>query len=93
MLNVASHDPRGVAPSLSRPLRARTFRNLLIADIVSDLGAFMQTVGAAWLMVSLNAGPMFVALTQTASSLPFFIFALPGEAGAALRAESPRPGS
>lgn len=40
----------------------------------------MQTVGAAWLMVSLNAGPMYVALTQTASSLPFFLFALPAGA-------------
>jgi MFS family permease len=28
-------------------------------------------------MVSLGAGPMYVALTQTASTLPFFVFALP----------------
>jgi MFS family permease len=41
----------------------------------------MQSVGAAWLMVSLGAGPMYVALTQTASSLPYFLLALP--AGAA----------
>src|SRR5580693_9334615 len=40
----------------------------------------MQSVGAAWLMVSLNAGPMYVALTQTASALPFFILALPAGA-------------
>src|SRR5947207_3629512 len=40
----------------------------------------MQNVGAAWLMVSLRAGPMYVALTQTASALPFFIFALPAGA-------------
>src|SRR5258705_366034 len=40
----------------------------------------MQTVGAAWLMVSLGAGPMYIALTQTASALPFFIFALPAGA-------------
>ena len=40
----------------------------------------MQTVGAAWLMVSLGAGPMYVALTQTASALPFFVFALPAGA-------------
>jgi MFS family permease len=68
--------------SLWRPLRVATFRNLLIADVVSDIGAFMQGVGAAWLMVSLGAGPMYVALTQTASSLPFFLLALPaGSAG------------
>jgi MFS family permease len=40
----------------------------------------MQSVGAAWLMVSLKAGPMYVALTQTASALPFFLFALPAGA-------------
>src|SRR5215471_8398483 len=78
MESAVSHDAKAaVAPSLWRPLRSGTFRNLLIADIVSDIGTFMQSVGAAWLMVSLNAGPLYIALTQTASSLPFFIFALP----------------
>lgn len=68
--------------SLWRPLQMPMFRNLLIADVVSDIGTFMQSVGAAWLMVSLGAGPMYVALTQTASSLPFFLLALPaGSAG------------
>jgi MFS family permease len=67
---------------LWRPLRIPVFRNLLIADVISDIGTFMQSVGAAWLMVSLGAGPMYVALTQTASSLPFFLLALPaGSAG------------
>ncbi|PYX72867.1 MAG: hypothetical protein DMG78_10920 [Acidobacteria bacterium] len=36
-----------------------------------------QNVGAAWLMVSLGAGPIYVALTQTPGSLPYFLFALP----------------
>jgi len=66
--------------SLWRPLRTPIFRNLLIADVMSDIGTFMQTVGAAWLMLSLGAGPMYVALTQTASALPFFVFALPAGA-------------
>jgi MFS family permease len=62
---------------LWRPLRTPIFRQLLIADVVSDIGTFMQGVGSAWLMVSLGAGPLQVALTQTASTLPFFLFALP----------------
>jgi MFS family permease len=63
-------------------LRVPTFRNLLLADVVSDVGTFMQNVGAAWLMVSLGAGPIYVALTQTAASLPYFLLALPaGSAG------------
>lgn len=67
-------------PSVWRPLRTPIFRNLLLASVVSDIGAFMQSVGAAWLMVSLKAGPMYVALTQTASALPFFVLALPAGA-------------
>lgn len=69
-----------VAQSLWRPLRAPTFRNLMIADVASDMGTFMQSVAAAWLMVSMHAGPLYVALTQTASALPFFLFALPAGA-------------
>jgi MFS family permease len=64
-------------PSLWRPLRTPIFRQLLIADTLSDVGTFMQSVGAAWLMVSLGAGPLYIALTQTAATLPFFLFALP----------------
>jgi MFS family permease len=68
--------------SFWRPLGVSTFRNLLVADVVSDIGTFMQNVGAAWLMVSLGAGPIYVALTQTAASLPYFLLALPaGSAG------------
>jgi MFS family permease len=64
------------------PLRISMFRNLLVADFVSDIGSFMQNVGAAWLMISLGAGPGYVALTQTAASLPYFLLALPaGSAG------------
>ncbi|HET9378097.1 MAG TPA: MFS transporter [Chthoniobacterales bacterium] len=74
----ANRDPGG----LGRPLRVPAFRNLLIADLVSDIGTFMQSVGAAWLMVSLHAGPGYVALVQTAASLPYFLLALPaGSAG------------
>jgi MFS family permease len=69
-------------PNLWRPLRVKVFRNLVVANLISDVGAFMQNVGAAWLMVSLGAGPIYVALTQTAGSLPYFLFALPaGSAG------------
>jgi MFS family permease len=75
---MASSNPSSA--SLWRPLRSPTFRNLILADVASDVGSFMQGVGAAWLMVSLNAGPMYVALTQTASALPFFILALPAGA-------------
>lgn len=75
-----NHQRGEVVATLWRPFRLPTFRNLLIADIASDVGTFMQGVGAAWMMVSLHAGPLYVALTQTASALPFFILALPAGA-------------
>jgi MFS family permease len=60
-----------------QPLRNRTFRNLLTSNLISDIGTFMQSVGAAWLMTSLTGNPLYIALIQTASALPFFLLALP----------------
>src|ERR1700686_5586667 len=70
----------GTEWSTWRLLRLPMFRNLLVSDLVSDVGTFMQGVGAAWLMVSQGAGPLLVALTQTASAVPFFLLALPAGA-------------
>src|SRR5277367_2634837 len=71
--------PETLAPPVGpwHPLRIALFRNLLLADLVSDIGTFMQTVGAAWLMTSLTNRPVYIALIQTASALPFFLLALP----------------
>jgi MFS family permease len=60
-----------------QPLRIPVFRNLLIADLASDIGTFMQTVGAAWLMTTLTSSTTYIALIQTAAALPFFLLALP----------------
>src|SRR5260370_21807119 len=81
-IRVSQAHPREVGPEWStwRVLRLPVFRNLLVADLVSDVGTFMQGVGAAWLMVSQGAGPLLVALTQTASAFPFFLLALPAGA-------------
>ena len=73
------HPQHQSSPALSpwRPLRIALFRNLLIADLVSDIGTFMQTMGAAWLMTTLTTSTVYIALIQTASALPFFLLALP----------------
>jgi MFS family permease len=65
------------SPGPWRPLRNSTFRNLLASNLVSDVGTFMQSVGAAWLMTSLTNSPLYIALIQTATALPFFLLALP----------------
>src|SRR5438132_441245 len=64
-----------IKSSAWRPLRVPIFRNLLVANLVSDIGTFMQNVGAAWMMVSFGVGPAYVALIQTAAALPFFVLA------------------
>src|SRR5690606_30038403 len=53
---------------------------LWIAAVASNLGTWMQDVGAAWLMTSLSASPVMVALVRTAMALPMFLFALPAGA-------------
>lgn len=59
------------------PLRYRAFRILWVTALIANIGMWMQSVGAAWLMVSLGTTPLLVALTQTATTLPAFIFGLP----------------
>jgi MFS family permease len=62
------------------PLRHALFRNLWIATVVSNLGTWMQDVGAGWLMTSLSSSPSLVALVEAADSLPVMLLALPAGA-------------
>ncbi|HSJ97403.1 MAG TPA: MFS transporter, partial [Myxococcota bacterium] len=62
------------------PLRRAVFRSLWIAGLASNVGTWMQNVGAAWLMTSLAPTPFWVSMVQAASSLPFFLLAIPAGA-------------
>lgn len=62
------------------PLAIPIFRWLWIASIASNLGTWMQSVGASWLMTLLTPSPILVALMQTATSLPLFLVGLPAGA-------------
>jgi MFS family permease len=62
------------------PLRQPLFRALWIASVASNIGTWMHDVGGVWLMTSLTPSPIMVALMQTATSLPFFLLALPAGA-------------
>ncbi|MBV9325613.1 MAG: MFS transporter [Chloroflexi bacterium] len=59
------------------PLTNPTFRELWLANIVSNIGTWMQTVGGAWLMTTLTTDALPVALMQTATTLPAFLIGLP----------------
>jgi MFS family permease len=59
------------------PLRNRIFRYLFVAQLVSNIGLWMQTVGAQWFLVEHHSSATIVALVQTASLLPTLFLALP----------------
>jgi predicted MFS family arabinose efflux permease len=62
------------------PLRVAAFRALWIAVLVSNVGSWMQTVGAQWLVVGLPNAAVLVALVQAADDLPDTLFSLIGGA-------------
>lgn len=63
-----------------RALRHPVFRALWIASVASNLGTWLQSVGASWLMTTLAASATMVALVQAVTSLPMFLLSLPAGA-------------
>src|SRR6202020_266321 len=60
------------------PLRIAIYRNLFIAQLVSNIGTWMQTVGAQWFLVEHHSSATIVALFQTASLTPTLVLGLFG---------------
>ena len=73
---------RPEAPSALAPLARPVFRALWIAALVSNVGTWMQSVGAVWQVGTFSGSPALVALVQTAVSLPIVLLALPAGAAA-----------
>jgi MFS family permease len=57
------------------PLRQPLFRALWLAALASNVGTWMQDVGATWQMTSLTTSPILIALVQAATTLPVFLLA------------------
>ncbi|MFF0492358.1 MFS transporter [Nocardia sp. NPDC004068] len=67
-----------IAPASTwAPLASRVFRALWIAQLVSNLGTWMQTVGAQWLLVEEPNAATLVSLVQTATTLPVMLLSIP----------------
>jgi len=58
------------------PFRHRIFAAMWTAQFVSNIGSWMQTVAAQWLMLTLTSSAAYVALVQTSASLPVLLFAV-----------------
>ena len=72
--------PTGSSTSALSPLRIKIFRNLWLANLVSNLGTWMQDVSAGWLMATLVPDPFMVSLVQVSWVLPAFLLTLPAGA-------------
>ena len=60
------------------PLRNGTFRVLWLAVFASNVGLWMQTVGAQWLLVHRARAALLVPLVQVADMLPDLLFGVVG---------------
>jgi MFS family permease len=83
---IGAHAPRiggtmtAIRASAWAPLSHPVFRALWLAGLASDFGARMHQVGEGWLMTSLSASPLDVALLEAADSLAIFLLAIPAGA-------------
>lgn len=73
--------PLPIAPArckvpLMRPLRHPRYRRLWCANLMSNLGTWIQTFAAAWLIASSSHSATTTTLVQTCSYIPIFLFAL-----------------
>lgn len=59
------------------PLSVPIFRALWLTALVSNIGTWMQTVGAQWFMVEQHSHPLLIALIQTASAAPVLLLGIP----------------
>ena len=73
---VAADSGRGSPASAWSPFRHRMFAAMWSAQFVSNIGSWMQTVAAQWLMLTLTGSAAYVALVQTAAGLPVVLFAI-----------------
>ncbi len=58
------------------PLRNTVFRSLFFAQLGSNVGLWMQTVGAQWFLIERQSSPTVIALVQTASLAPSLALSL-----------------
>ncbi len=75
--------PPPASPALGgalSPLRNRVFAVVWSATVISNIGSWLQSAAAGWLMTELSPNPRMVALVQVASYLPMFLFVLPAGA-------------
>ncbi|MET4790972.1 MFS family permease [Bradyrhizobium japonicum] len=73
--------PRTISTeSITAPFRHLTFRRIWLASLLTNLGALIRSVGAAWAMTQMTTSADKVALVQTAFLLPVMLISMPAGA-------------
>jgi len=65
-----------VRMSLLDPLKSRIFMMVWIANMASNVGTQIQSVGEKWQMAHLTSSPLLVALIETGTTLPVLLLGL-----------------
>ena len=73
-------DPRPPRVGAFDPLSLPVFRMLWSTWLIANVCMWMNDVAAAWMMTTLTTTPIWVALVQSASTLPVFLLGLPSGA-------------
>jgi MFS family permease len=59
------------------PMRYTGFRRLWLAQFTSNIGSWMQTVAAQWVMTTLTSSAFLLSAISAAGSIPVLLFAIP----------------
>jgi len=69
--------PAGPAgPPALAPFRYPAFRAIWIANLASNMGSMIQSVGAAWLMTELTRSHLLIALVQAGATIPIMLLGI-----------------
>ncbi|MEY9937506.1 MFS transporter [Streptacidiphilus sp. MAP5-3] len=68
---------QGYGQSSWAPMAVPAFRLLWLAQMVSNIGTWMQTVGAQWMLVHQHNAALLTSAVQAASLLPVLFVSLP----------------
>ena len=58
------------------PFRHPVFRTIWTANLFSNIGSMIQSVGAAWLMTELTRSHLLIALVQASATIPIMLLGL-----------------
>lgn len=70
---IPSQNPSGGALA---PFRYPAFRAIWTANLFSNIGSMIQSVGAAWLMTELTTSHLLVALVQASATIPILLLGM-----------------